>query len=68
MNLIELGPDKLESIEVPLLFVLLQVDDFFLELVKLLKDHGHLDDDRLLPLLAVLEVSKCLLLEEAIDK
>ena len=57
MDLIELAADKLEGIEVPLVSVLLQVKDFFFELVKLAQDRGHLQQDRLLPLVSILEVT-----------
>ena len=43
LNLIELRPDELESVEVPLGLVLLQIDHFLLQLIKLLQNHSHLD-------------------------
>ena len=43
LNLIKLRPDELESVEVPLGLVLLQIDHFLLQLIKLLQNHSHLD-------------------------
>lgn len=54
--------------EVPLRLVLLEVVDLFLEFVKLIKNRGNFNHDRLLSVLAIREVAKSLLFEEPIDK
>jgi len=68
LDLIELAPDELKGVEVPLLSVLLQIHHLLFELVKLAQDRRHFQQDRLLPLLSVLEIAKCLVLEEPINE
>ena len=68
LNLIELWSDELEGVEVPLRFVLLEVNYLFLQFVELLQNHSHLDHDGLLSLLSILQVPKSFLFKVAIDK
>ena len=68
LDLIKLASDELEGVEVPFLTVLLQVDHLFLEFVELTEDRGNFEQNRLLALLSVLEVSEGFMLEKAIDK
>ena len=68
LDLIKLSADKFKSVEVPLLPIVLQVNHFFLELVKLGQDCAYFEKDRLLSLCAVLEVAERLVLEEPINE
>lgn len=54
--------------EVPFVFVFLEVSYLTFEFVKLFEDHGNFNQDRFLSMLAVLHVTKSLLLEKAINE
>ena len=68
LDLIKLSADKFESVKVPLLPIVLQVDHLILELVELGQNCAHFEEDGLLALRAVLEVSECLMLKEPINE
>ena len=68
LNLIKLWPDELESVEVPLLTVCLQIDNFFFKFLKLAKNSGNFEKNRLLALLAIFQIPESLVLKEAIDE
>ena len=67
-NLVKLRPYELEGLEVPLVPVLLQIQNIFPQLFELLETLAYFHQDTFLPVLAILEVTKSLLFEVAIDK
>jgi hypothetical protein len=60
--------DELERLKVPLVSVLLQVLDVFPQLFELLETLAYFHQDTFLPVLAILEIAECLLLEVAVDE
>jgi len=63
-----LRPYELEGLKIPLVAILLQILDIFAQLFELLETLAYFHQDAFLPVLAILEVAKGLLLEIPVDK
>ena len=68
MDLVKLSSDEFKGVEVPLVTILLQVDNFFLQLIQLAQDSRNFKQDGLLSLLTIHQIAQRLLLEVAIDE
>jgi hypothetical protein len=66
--LVQLISDKLKSLKVPLISILLEESHVFSQTFQLLNRLRHFDQDGFLPMLPIFEITKRLLLEVAIDE
>ena len=68
LNLIELRSDRVKRIEIPFDLISLDPVHFFPQALKILNDRRHALQNALLPMLAILDVTQCLLLKEPTDE